>query len=756
MEKMKGANKNISYDSKKRSDNNNGIRNIINTNVFSSLNKTSFPSAPNLNQLEKEEKEFKDGKTELRQEIPHRFYPNQKNSKNKNVISQNINYQKICLNIPQKRNDNAKLTRPRISTSDRNCDIINRTSNVYSTKKKSYDKCINNELISPLIRTMNRSNIKQRNTNNYENNISNSGRLYTNMNNYSENYNNNILLAQNKEYKIKIAEMRYKINELLNNLRLVASDKQVLINEKKYLLAKLSSLNKEIITNIEKAKDEINRLNLLLGNEKKIDNTSSKEIPYEEQLYNQYNKTEIKGLDESVNEENLNNKNFPEFQKQIKFLKNKIKNLEKNNKNLSYLENQKNSYERKIKDFQKYINDLNKQILVLQKENNNLKNNFNGPDNNNQKDSHNKYLEQIKQLVEENNKLKNKIKSLEKNNNNENRNNKGEDLQMVIQKLNNKISNLEKENLNKQYQIYELKNLNNKLKIRVNSVNSGNFKLSKGTTKELENKIQMLQQKNEELQEQLAYLEKNGGANITKLFEEKQKLSEDNLDLKNELLILKNQIKEKENEDDFNYNLNEKNNFEDEMREKNKTINDLVEKNENLMKENKELNEKIRTMKNGRGNGLPPQEPFSEILENLKEELKDKNLQIEKLIEENNNLKLKNNIGEGDDKKNTRNTANTFNSLGFTDEEKMKKFLEEIKQLKVINESDMIQIKTLKADIKELKEKLVQMTTFSGQLKNYDEFIFLLNKTFESYRPKTKEQKEAFNRLINVMNNHRV
>ena len=73
-----------------------------------------------------------------------------------------------------------------------------------------------------------------------------------------------------------------------------------------------------------------------------------------------------------------------------------------------------------------------------------------------------------------------------------------------------------------------------------------------------------------------------------------------------------------------------------------------------------------------------------------------------------------------------------------------------------MNESDMAQIKALKAYIKELKDKIQKYETFSGQLKNFDEFITLLNKALLDYRPKKKEQKEALNKLVEVMNNHRI
>ena len=98
----------------------------------------------------------------------------------------------------------------------------------------------------------------------------------------------------------------------------------------------------------------------------------------------------------------------------------------------------------------------------------------------------------------------------------------------------------------------------------------------------------------------------------------------------------------------------------------------------------------------------------------------------------------------------------TVNSMDLNYEERINLYKSEIKQLKNMNESDIIQIKTLKADIKEMKEKINKMETFSGQLKNYDEFLSLLNKVLLDYKPKKKEQKEALNKLIEVMTNHHI
>ena len=219
-------------------------------------------------------------------------------------------------------------------------------------------------------------------------------------------------------------------------------------------------------------------------------------------------------------------------------------------------------------------------------------------------------------------------------------------------------------------------------------------------------------------------------------------LNEEIEELKNEIQEKNNQIEKLENE-----------------------INNIKLINNQFLKQNNEY-KKIQIMNNENESGGEEKN----ALDNLKKELKDKNVEIEKLIKENynlkNNIQKSNAIIEEDEKEVNNNIQKkqsdnnlirkSVNSLPLNEIEKNKLLLEEIKELKTINESDMIQIKTLKADIKELKEKLKKMETFSGQLKNYDDYISLLNKALFDYKPKKKEQKEALNKLVEVMNNHRI
>ena len=86
------------------------------------------------------------------------------------------------------------------------------------------------------------------------------------------------------------------------------------------------------------------------------------------------------------------------------------------------------------------------------------------------------------------------------------------------------------------------------------------------------------------------------------------------------------------------------------------------------------------------------------------------------------------------------------------DADKIRLYRERIKECEQINESDKIQIKTLKEDIKIFKEKIKNLETFGGQIKDMNEFIFLLNQVLINYKPKKKEQKDALNRIIDVLN----
>ena len=253
--------------------------------------------------------------------------------------------------------------------------------------------------------------------------------------------------------------------------------------------------------------------------------------------------------------------------------------------------------------------------------------------------------------------------------------------------------------------------------------------------------------------------------------EENQKLFNIIKEKERENQILKNQISKNVNEEqrdfdeeqfniEMNNELEEKNNIIEKLE---KQINILKNNNEKITMENSELKEKYQLIQSGKDEG------FVNTLDNLKEELKDKEKIIKKLIEENKNMRNMNNnyninnIKNEEEKEidlnnhNNRNENNPFrvtmNSQGLNDADKIRLYRERIKECEQINESDKIQIKTLKEDIKIFKEKIKNLETFGGQIKDMNEFIFLLNQVLINYKPKKKEQKDALNKIINVLNN---
>ena len=615
------------------------------------------------------------------------------------------------------------------------------------------------------------------------------------------------------------------------------------------------------------------------------------------------------------NNERINNiiQENPNFKKKYLILKNEY---EKMKNYMTQLRDQKNNFEIQQNEYQNNINDLTHKINLLNNENKILKKaiNTSGPENivqnqndnlNNENNMDNQLLIQLNQLIEENNMLKtqlnqnngninnnvikdgnnmgnnfqeiiylkkdieektNEINNLQEKlknlisqlntckNNNEDLSKNNTQLNQEINQLNTKIYNLENENLNKQQQIIELGNVNNKLSTQLNNANNNKYQSFNNNiissnnqeNQELEQQIMVLQQKNEELEEKLKNNlndENNSSKQINKILSEKNNLIKENTVLKNELLSLKNNMnhlenenhnnalemtrikdlekqleqarnecelnfnelkikqnenkkllnvinnKERENEElqnelaknyggnahrnfgddgsNFNIQLNEEieilkreievKNVQIEKLEKEINNNKII--NSKRLQENTQLKERMQLIQNDQDEG------FIITIDNLKDELKDKALQIQKLIEENNLLRnnknnhINNNEEKGIDLNNNNGNEhnllkNTVNSTGLNDADKIKFYQEQIKEYQMTNESDIIQIKALKEDIKMMREKIKNLETFGGQVKNMAEFIGLLNQAFLNFKSKKKEQKDAFDKIVQILNNN--
>ena len=279
---------------------------------------------------------------------------------------------------------------------------------------------------------------------------------------------------------------------------------------------------------------------------------SKNNIPFSSVKNNFFNKQNI-----SESEDNTDKlkKDVQENRYKIEQLENEImtaKDMELTRLIYTVLENKgQNSQNQDIENSQSNIdknymyNRISSQLSDLLKINR-LSNENQSKINSNSNNSNNEETISIKKdLEQKNNEISNlneKIKDLETNLKTEKNkikelSNTNKNLKEEIEKLNIKVSELTNENINNQQQILDLSNLNNILKIRVNSVHSGNFKLnafrSEEHNQELEKQIQQLEQKNNDLQEKINSLSKASeiNENMVKLIEEKQNLSKENLKL---------------------------------------------------------------------------------------------------------------------------------------------------------------------------------------------------------------------------------
>ena len=664
--------------------------------------------------------------------------------------------------------------------------------------------------------------------------------------NYMENYNDYDEIGENN---VNERKNLYK-TQTYNDERNYKDDDE---------LKRLS--NNELIDQIYKLREDIKKLKF----EKENKTMNNNLLDSDDRLV-ESKKRIIKLIEENKNITNANRKLKIESQKMKNYYMSHFREQKK------FIENQQNEY-------QNNLNNLGFELNILKDENNALKNEIGNVSTNNlpknqdmnDNDNENKNNHLLIQLIEENNMLKAKLNEKEQklNNNNYNednnnvnllrkinylnkdleeknkeinnlqeklknlinqlntfKNNKEDlmnnntQLEQEVNQLNIKINKLENINFNKDQQIKDLSNLNNKLSIQVNDVHNSNCQQifnnnDLNHNEELEQKISLLERKNEELQKKLMNNLNNGkknNKNINQILHDKNNLLKENFNLKEEILSLKNSItlnlqridelerqleeaqneceiklnelklkqneikklsniiekKEKEIEFESNYEgresgslgMGDKNNIQlsQEIEEKNKKIvnlkkeiNNFKSKNNKLFLENSSLKEKMEIIQN----------EHDETLDKFKNELNDKNLKIQKLTKENNYLKnsannnyeVEREIDLNNIKNENNSLRNIVNSTRINDSNRIKFLKDELEEYIIINESHRIQIKTLKEEIKMMKDKIKDLETFGGKMKNIDEFFSLLNQALYNYIPKKKEQKEALNKIMEVLNN---
>ena len=567
-----------------------------------------------------------------------------------------------------------------------------------------------------------------------------------------EDLNKKNIELKNKLNLIKTPDESNSNNNIINNVEKLFSDKVKALENK---LKETKDIYQQNLEKLNKKQTELNNNNI--PEEKEITN-SKNNIPFSSVKNNFFNKQNI-----SESEDNTDKlkKDVQENRYKIEQLENEImtaKDMELTRLIYTVLENKgQNSQNQDIENSQSNIdknymyNRISSQLSDLLKINR-LSNENQSKINSNSNNSNNEETISIKKdLEQKNNEISNlneKIKDLETNLKTEKNkikelSNTNKNLKEEIEKLNIKVSELTNENINNQQQILDLSNLNNILKIRVNSVHSGNFKLnafrSEEHNQELEKQIQQLEQKNNDLQEKINSLSKASeiNENMVKLIEEKQNLSKENLklvaenlDLKNELLILKLQINENdenenENENDImsgneKYLINIESNIVKELEKKlEDTKKDYEKKLEELkMKENKY---KLNNEKNKSENEENTDSIDTNNLDELKKDTEDKKIKIEEL--ENEIKSIKNtevtkmlNKYVLDNYNNAKNMEeNNNNDIGMEEQIKLMQMDSSI-MAKEDNFAKIID--KLKEEINEKNKKIEELTEENTNLKN--------------------------------------
>ena len=423
-------------------------------------------------------------------------------------------------------------------------------------------------------------------------------------------------------------------------------------------------------------------------------------------------------------------KKINELFNQINILQNEKKNLMLARQKKEQLLNQKiNNLIQERKKYIDIISNLKKELK------NSNKNNLNANENETKQ-----LQEKIILLQNENNSLKEKIIIIDKN------------LKEIIIERNNLI----KENR-------DLKKIQTSLSLKLNTSYNNFVEESKQLISQINEKDKQLDfyklhLNNPQNNDQISQENNNLKQKIIELQNMNKTLKEANIRLEKENLKISSKM---ENHASIGAEEKKINSENDEFN--NKIIKENNERENQLAKENAKLKEDIQLIKIWQDEGL------INTLENLKDELKDKDKQIQKLIEDNKNLRNSiskqnlnyinnfNNNNEDEEEKEIELINNPFrpsmNSQGLNDADKIKLYKERIKEFRQINESDKMQIQELKKDIKNLSIKINYCSTFGGQLKDINEFFYLLNQILISCKPQKKEQKDALEKILSIKNN---
>ena len=653
-------------------------------------------------------------------------------------------------------------------------------------------------------------NINNKNNNKFYNRKSESSKISKNIGKI-KNENNTTSLLELKKIKNEYLSLKREYNLLKNednNLRkeyekdnnkiksLVKENKEIndLYNKLKIEYEKISKKNINIKydeKDLGKLKQENDSLQAKINEQKKTIeqlNKTNNDINKKSETENQQNKLSIIKLENQITSLKEEKNNLAEINQQLKNSNEEL--IKEKDKNITQIKELKkiNEEQKKSKNIlQKNLETKNNEFVRIEKQLNENNKNIEG----------NKILEQkIKKYEETKINLEkkisdyeNRIKELEQKikvsdaNKESLSNEKINKVNMGKKYLDENNDELQKEILSLKEQIKELENENHNYFLEATKLKDAEKKISE-INKENElnfTAMQNLKKENQELLEIISNYKKNKNNNLenSEDFEgdeyeenEENEMNQGSFNLgiinkpknkKNIILELKNQLKEKDNI----------------ISEKDKEINEFKQIKGFLIKDNTDKQETIEKLKDNSVSSKQEQS-YILIIETLKNEIKEHQHTISELTKKNtelNDLFKSNNIPNSNnyfskkknkfekasiairdevDNNNNNHSDNridnnrlsrisgiTSTSIGLSDQERIDKYKKKLKEYKKEIESHKNQINTLKEEIRELNHKLKNPI-----IQNLEEFINLFHIAFSEYKPNKKEQKEAFEKII--------
>ena len=414
--------------------------------------------------------------------------------------------------------------------------------------------------------------------------------------NHNDKLNNNI-----ENLNIKINQFEKKNSSLIienNNLNNDLKGLKDKINQFEKKNSSLEIENNNLNNDLKELKDEINQFekkNSSLVSENKNLNNDLKELKIKN---NQFEKKNSLLVSEN---NNLNN--------DLKELKLKINQFEKKN---SSLISENNNLNNDLKELKIKNNQFEKKNSSLISENNNLNNNLKEF-----KDKTNQLEKKNSSLFSQNNNLNNDLKELKDTFLNVEKNNKN--LNKQILELNKIISDYEKENqksISKNNSLYnDYEQINNEYKSLLKD-----YENLKKENQNIKNELDLNNKEKEQLNNKLSELiENNKKETNLPQSKNKNKIEEENNELKKEILKLNFDVKklEKENKNQFN--------------SLNKLKNDYLKETEELTNEIENLNSEIKNLKDNNSKIIKENNEMKKLIQKNKK--KKLNLEIEKVLD---------------------------------------------------------------------------------------------------------------------------